>query len=238
MIKKLKHITVICKELYAEKGASAVYDYVNEFIEKQDSTNISYRECTGCEASTPHWHSECLICGLTNTKPMSEAQMFAISMSDLLFQIRIESDAPYGDDACPVPQEYAEKIIDDPKHIPLIKKRIENSVLEAITANPDLYKREGNYGYEPDCFDHAMAVDAYVDEQHDEEFPVLKTVIVCDECGGTDVQSKGWVRPNKMNEFVDLMSEEIQDNFCDDCNINVSTSSIQVNIRDPKYIIK
>ena len=64
---------------------------------------------------------------------------------------------------------------------------------------------------------------------------VLKTVIVCDDCGGTNVQSKSWVRPNKGNEFVDLMTEDIQDNFCDDCDCNVTTSNSQVDVNDPKY---
>ena len=62
-MKKLKHITVVCRELYEEQGASAVYAYVRNFIERQDDKDISYKQCTPCEAKTPHWCDECLICG-------------------------------------------------------------------------------------------------------------------------------------------------------------------------------
>ena len=66
MIKKLKHITVICRELYEEKGASAVYDYV------RDKPNIHEMQCTQCEAITPHWSGECLICGTQiKTEPLN-----------------------------------------------------------------------------------------------------------------------------------------------------------------------
>ena len=66
MIKKLKHITTICYELYKEKGASAVYDYCNEYMEKNPNSNIKYKNCKGCEADTPHWYNECLVCGEVN----------------------------------------------------------------------------------------------------------------------------------------------------------------------------
>jgi len=62
-IKKLKHITQICKELYEEKGASAVYEYANERMNQMPNGNVSYKQCAGCEAETPHWHDTCLICG-------------------------------------------------------------------------------------------------------------------------------------------------------------------------------
>jgi uncharacterized UBP type Zn finger protein len=61
--RKLKHITVICKELYEEKGASAVYDYANERMEKYPDGNVQYKQCTPCDAETPHWFDTCLICG-------------------------------------------------------------------------------------------------------------------------------------------------------------------------------
>ena len=167
--------------------------------------------------------------GKLKDKLIQEAEYFALTMAQLLFEIRIESDAPYGDDDNPVPLEFALRIIDAPEHIVLIKKRIEASVLEAITANPDLYRTDGKYSYHPDCFDHAMAIDAYIDELHMET--VMKTVIVCDVCGSDNVQSKAWVRPNQGNAFVDLMTDEVQDNHCDDCNAGVSTTSVEKSMR-------
>ncbi len=65
-IKKLKHITVICHELYNEKGSSAVYDFCNDYMEKNPDSNVRYKQCTPCEADTPHWHNECLVCGSIN----------------------------------------------------------------------------------------------------------------------------------------------------------------------------
>lgn len=68
-IKKLRHITEVCTELYETKGAGAVYDHANEFIAKQGDSNVHYRNyCKACEANTPSWHDTCLVCGQT-TKP-------------------------------------------------------------------------------------------------------------------------------------------------------------------------
>ena len=54
-IKKLKHITVICRELYEQKGASAVYDYANQYMIKHPDGNVRNKECGYCDALTPHW---------------------------------------------------------------------------------------------------------------------------------------------------------------------------------------
>ena len=55
---------------------------------------------------------------------------------------------------------------------------------------------------------------------------INKPVWVCENCGGSNVQTKGWVLPNENNKFVDLVSEEIQDNWCDDCQINVNLTQV------------
>ena len=69
-MKKLKHITEVCRELYEDEGSGAVYDHANEVIKKQGDSNVHYRNnCKGCEANTPSWHDTCLICGQT-TKPI------------------------------------------------------------------------------------------------------------------------------------------------------------------------
>ena len=52
-MKKLKHITVICKELYEAEGASAVYDFVRDYLKRQPNSDIDYKDCTPCEANTP-----------------------------------------------------------------------------------------------------------------------------------------------------------------------------------------
>jgi len=45
----------------------------------------------------------------------------------------------------------------------------------------------------------------------------------CPKCGSTNVQMKGWTRPNKGCEFVDLCSDKIQANdcWCDNCEEHV-----------------
>jgi hypothetical protein len=61
--KKLKHITVICREMYELQGMSAVIDYINDYIKRYPDSNIEFRQCPHCETQTPYWHNECLICG-------------------------------------------------------------------------------------------------------------------------------------------------------------------------------
>ena len=66
-MKKLKHITEICKEIYEEEGMEGVIEHINKALE---SNNFAYREvhfkkCKGCETETPYWQDECLICGGT-----------------------------------------------------------------------------------------------------------------------------------------------------------------------------
>ena len=62
-IKKLKHITTICRELYELQGMSAVCDYVNQYMDKNPNHNITYKQCPHCETQTPYWYTECLVCG-------------------------------------------------------------------------------------------------------------------------------------------------------------------------------
>lgn len=92
---------------------------------------------------------------------------FATAMSELLFEMRIESDMPYGNECEYVPQEFAEKIIDDPAHMLLIKKRIYENVLADVNQSPNKFINEhGVLGYTTDTYDHAFSVDAYVDEAY------------------------------------------------------------------------
>ena len=62
-IKKLKHITTICRELYELHGMSAVINYVNQYMDKNPNHNIVYNQCPHCETQTPSWENECLVCG-------------------------------------------------------------------------------------------------------------------------------------------------------------------------------
>ena len=63
MIKKLKHITQICRDLYEEKGASAVYAYMNDYMERSITGDVKYEHCKECAVSVPAWRNNCLLCG-------------------------------------------------------------------------------------------------------------------------------------------------------------------------------
>jgi len=100
---------------------------------------------------------------------------FAVAMSEQLFKMRIEDSSPYGDDDNPVPMDYAHKIVDNPAHILLIKKRIRDSVITAMCKNLSLYRdRYNGFVYTTDVYDHAFAVDAYVDELYTAEQQALE----------------------------------------------------------------
>jgi hypothetical protein len=66
-MKKLKHITKVCQELYEEKGQSAVFDYVNE----RDLPNVQYEYCKACDTDSPAWEHQCLVCG-QKTEPIEK----------------------------------------------------------------------------------------------------------------------------------------------------------------------
>jgi len=59
----------------------------------------------------------------------------------------------------------------------------------------------------------------------------LVNVHVCDFCGSDNVQTKAWVRPNNNNLYVDMASEEINDNYCDDCEENACLTVVEKNVR-------
>lgn len=168
---------------------------------------------------------------------MNKFEKFALSMSMLLFELRstdINTTMIFTDDQKQIPCDYVEDILDNVLHIDAMKEKIRTSVLQDVQANPKNYvlKHSGDeseYVYSTDVYDHAYIIDTYIKDQYVWDNPVMKTVIVCDTCGSDNVQSRAWIRPNQNNEFIDLMSEEIQDNYCDDCDENVSTSNIHIN---------
>ena len=176
---------------------------------------------------------------------MNKFKKFALAMSEQLFEMRGEDLVTtilfaYPDESEQIPVDFIDGILDEDIHIAAIKERLRVELLEQVQQCPTHFVQDntGNYVYSVEVYDYAYLVDVYIKEQYEEANPVLKTVMVCDDCGGINVQSRGWVRPNQNNEFVDLMSEEVQDNYCDDCECNVSTTTIQVDVKDPKYFIE
>ena len=53
-------------------------------------------------------------------------------------------------------------------------------------------------------------------------------MFICDNCGSSNVQMQMWVYPNT-NEIVDDVSESLKDNWCDDCEDNVTLTTVADN---------
>jgi hypothetical protein len=64
-MKKLKHITDICREIYEKKGFAAVCDYANKMM--KTSFDIQYENCKACDTTAPAWRHTCLACGQETT---------------------------------------------------------------------------------------------------------------------------------------------------------------------------
>jgi hypothetical protein len=69
-MRKLKHITEICAEIYEKEGFTAVCEYANKILESESlmKSDIAYEYCKGCDTDTPAWRHNCLVCGQT-TEP-------------------------------------------------------------------------------------------------------------------------------------------------------------------------
>lgn len=67
-MKKLRHITEICRELYEKTGYTTTMNFINDEIEKGNPAykDVKYINCSSCESETPHWKDTCLICGGIN----------------------------------------------------------------------------------------------------------------------------------------------------------------------------
>jgi hypothetical protein len=165
---------------------------------------------------------------------MNKFERFAIAMSVLLFEIRIEdlnNSVLFDDDQEQIPSDFIDSILDDPEHQKQIKERLRLSVLEDVTARPDEYDMNGNdYVYSGDIYDHASLVDHYIEEQYAET--QSKTTYICMHCNSDNVQVKAWVRPNLGMQYVDEVNEGDEMGWCDDCNLSAVIETGEVKRRD------
>ena len=69
-MRKLKHITEICAEIYEKEGFTAVCEYANKILESESlmKSDIAYERCDACDTDAPAWRHICLACGQT-TEP-------------------------------------------------------------------------------------------------------------------------------------------------------------------------
>ena len=162
-IKKLKHITVICRELYEEKGASAVYDYMNDYMDKYPDTDVLYKQCTGCEASTPHWHGECLICGSPNEKENDMGKVKELMYGDTIENVQqLNHIMSTLDDHDQLTLVTCDEYGDEQDHYPMAIDVIDNIRLtdDTIVREVQFIQRPNS---EPDTRDKQPLVDALID---------------------------------------------------------------------------
>lgn len=49
--------------------------------------------------------------------------------------------------------------------------------------------------------------------------------LVCNNCGGSNIEVKAWVNPNTL-EIIQMLDDEIEDIWCRDCNLYVGITEI------------
>jgi len=165
---------------------------------------------------------------------MNKFEKFALAMSVLLFEIRIEdlnNSMLFDDDQKQIPVDIIDGILDDPEHAKAIKEKIRLSVLQDVIARPNEYDMNGNeYVYSGDIYDHAYLVDRYVEARFADT--QTKTVYMCSHCNSDSVQVKAWVRPNEGMKYVDEVSEGDEPGWCDDCGLHAVIDTAEVKRRD------
>ena len=181
---------------------------------------------------------------------MNKFMRFASAMSVLLFDMRSEdlgNDKGYRiswedkhGDCHAIDDDYVQKVMGSDIHAEQIKMLLRMSVLEDVQNFPNKYMQKhmgqgdgatSEYVYSSTVYDHAYLVDSYIHDQYLKDNPEFENVHVCDFCGSDNVQTKAWVRPNQNNLFVDIASEEINDNYCDDCDQNSCLTVVKKNVR-------
>ena len=65
-MRKLKHITVLCREAYERDGVQGVYDMIETFS-KTVRADIKIELCKACESHEASWEHQCLVCGQPTT---------------------------------------------------------------------------------------------------------------------------------------------------------------------------
>lgn len=115
---------------------------------------------------------------------MTKEQKFAKEMSDLVFDLWIGSTyisyLNLSDTTLSkISVEYANNIIDDPKHSRLIHGRMYDNILADIIANPNAFEKENKnmeFCYSSDVFQYGKHINNYIHEVYEKEkWKQLKT---------------------------------------------------------------
>jgi len=104
---------------------------------------------------------------------MNKIEEFAVAMSVLLYEMRIESDimntlvTPTTNNE--VPASYVNLIIDDDEHAHKIRHLIKNDIINYLEQCPDDWKDDkGEYEYQTDVYDYSGHVDSYVEQLYED----------------------------------------------------------------------
>jgi hypothetical protein len=105
---------------------------------------------------------------------MTNEEIFAGKMSDLLYQMRTESMSDmicFDKTGRIIPKEYCEKTVDDPTDSRIMHGRIYDEILHNVTNFPELFATDekGEFTYCPDTYDYANLIDSYIEEKYDKE---------------------------------------------------------------------
>lgn len=171
---------------------------------------------------------------------MSKQNDFSIAMSVLLLQIRGEEllgEELVVDTGRPIESEYVDNVLDNEEDCILIKNNLRLSILKAIRNDPkycfvndDFNPDGGHYEYHPDLMEFTSIVDDYIIMKWEQDNPTFKEMVVCDQCGSSNLKVKIWVDVNSTG-LVDMTIDGTEDEFyCEDCVGEVEVSLIKKNV--------
>jgi hypothetical protein len=108
------------------------------------------------------------------SEPTEAEKTFAKNMSELLYQMRIESSSGFvcsDENGNDIPEEYAERIVDDSTHSKIMHDTIYNEILRDVADYPENFATDANgiLTYCPETFIYASAIDAYIENQYNKE---------------------------------------------------------------------
>lgn len=170
---------------------------------------------------------------------MNKIEIFAIAMSVMLYEMRIESEimgcleTPTTNTA--VPDDFVNKIIDDDMHADKMRLLIKKDIVHHLTQRPNDYKDDkGEYEYHIDFYDYSSNIDSYVERLY-EDTNITKTLWVCPECGSDNVQAKMWANVNT-NKVCDEAMEDDDEYYCEDCKNHIGKVSEEIMMPRKKLI--
>ncbi len=141
-------------------------------------------------------------------------QKFARESADSIFMELRESEFFHTDDE--MPTEFIEGIMANDEHEVAIKGLIRMQILEDIGSKPTAFIYDNNIP----VYDANMRTDyEFVATNYCRNIfnaGKTKTVLVCSNCDGQNVETKAWINPNN-NNIGETISCDSDDCWCNDC---------------------